>query len=57
LEWRFDVASYTKTHPRMWSSPTVMNDSQTEKDHHWIYVGGELSNGVRSAAVLYALKD
>jgi outer membrane protein assembly factor BamB len=57
MEWTFDVASYTKTRPRMFSSPTVMVDPESEGDHHWIYVGTELSNGVQSAAVLYAMKD
>jgi outer membrane protein assembly factor BamB len=57
VEWTFHVASYTKTHPRLFSSPTVMADPQREGDNHWIYVGTELSNGVQSAAVLYVLKD
>jgi eukaryotic-like serine/threonine-protein kinase len=56
-EWTFDIAAHTKTRPRMWSSPRVIVDSTSQGEHHWIYVGTELSNGVRSAAVLYALKD
>jgi outer membrane protein assembly factor BamB len=56
-EWTFDLAAYTKTRPRLFSSPRVTVVSTSQGDHHWIYVGTELSNGVRSAAVLYALKD
>jgi outer membrane protein assembly factor BamB len=57
LEWTFDVASHFQTRPRMFSSPTVLRDSKTEGEHHWIYVGSELSNPVQNAAVLFAFRD
>jgi outer membrane protein assembly factor BamB len=57
IEWTFDVASYYQTKPRMFSSPTVLRDSKTEAEHHWIYVGSELSNPAGNAAVLFAFRD
>lgn len=57
IEWTFDVASYSQTQPRMYSSPTVISDETTGGNHHWLFVAGELSNPVQSAAILYALRD
>jgi outer membrane protein assembly factor BamB len=57
IEWTFDVATYSQTKPRMYSSPTILADETTGAGHYWIFVAGELSGSVQSAAVLYALHD
>jgi outer membrane protein assembly factor BamB len=54
--WRFDVAAYSQTRPRMYSSPTVTGGGEQGGPRH-LYFGSELRNSVNSAAVLYCLRE
>jgi outer membrane protein assembly factor BamB len=55
--WTFDVASHTQTRPQLLSSPVVVVDGDDTGPHYLLYFGTELRNGIRSAAVLYCLRD
>jgi outer membrane protein assembly factor BamB len=54
--WKFDVARYSRTKPRLFSSPTVIRDPSAS-GHRRIYLGAELQMAVNNAAVLYCLRD
>jgi outer membrane protein assembly factor BamB len=54
--WTFDLAGHTQTRPRLLSSPLIVPDEE-EKGRRLLYFGSELNNGVRSAALLYCLRD
>lgn len=50
--WTFDLAAHTQTRPQLASSPLLVRERG-----RLLYFGAELKNGVRSAAVLYCLRD
>ena len=55
--WTFDFAAYTQTKPQLLSSPVVVADPDDTGPHYLLYFGTELKNPLRSAAVLYCLRD
>jgi outer membrane protein assembly factor BamB len=55
LDWTFDLAAYSQTRPRLWSSPAVVAAEQD--GHNAIYLGTELRSPINSAAVLYCLEE
>ena len=54
--WMFDVAAYSQTKPRLFSSPAVFSEPTVERGRR-IYFGAELQTPLNSAAVLYYLHD
>jgi outer membrane protein assembly factor BamB len=55
-DWTFDVAAWSQTRPRMYSSPTVTGGGELDGLRH-LYFGSELRNSVNSAAVLFCLRE
>jgi outer membrane protein assembly factor BamB len=55
--WTFDVAKHTQTRPQLLSSPLLVRDEDDREPHNLLYFGTELRNDIRSAAVLYCLRD
>lgn len=53
--WTFDLAKHTQTRPQLLSSPLLVPEHDAKG--RLVYIGSELKNGVRSAAVLYCLRD
>jgi outer membrane protein assembly factor BamB len=53
--WTFDLAKHTQTRPQLLSSPLIVQEG--EEKRRLLYFGSELKNNVRSAAVLYCLRD
>jgi outer membrane protein assembly factor BamB len=57
IGWLFDVAAYSQTKPRLFSSPAVHPDDAESERHYRIYFGAELEMPFNSAAVFYCLRD
>jgi outer membrane protein assembly factor BamB len=55
--WTFDVAAYSQTKPRLFSSPTVQRERPRSNDHYRVYFGAELEMSLTSAALCYCLRD
>jgi len=55
--WTFDVAGHTQTRPQLLSSPVVLVEGEGAERKRFVFFGTELRNGIRSAAVLYCLRD
>jgi outer membrane protein assembly factor BamB len=54
--WTFDLAGHTQTQPQLLSSPLIVREDG-ERGRRLLFFGTELKNSVRSAAVLYCLRD
>jgi len=57
IGWTFDVAAYSQTKPRLFSSPSVHSEYTGGKQQYHIYFGAELEMALNSAAVLYCVRD
>src|SRR5579871_651480 len=55
--WSFDLATYSQTKPRLFSSPAVVPEHGEREGHYRIYLGAELQMPVNSAAMLFCLRD
>jgi outer membrane protein assembly factor BamB len=55
--WTFDVAQQTQTRPQLLSSPVAVRAKDEEGSAHRLFLGTELRTSIKSAAVLYCLRD
>lgn len=55
--WTFDLAAHTQTRPQLLSSPVLLLEGEGANRRRLLFLGTELNNGIRSAAVLYCLRE
>jgi outer membrane protein assembly factor BamB len=57
IRWTFDVASYSRTKPQLFSSPRVLAEIRGGREVRRVYFGAALDNSVSEAGVLFCIEE